>query len=79
MAVTLTFLGPIKQAAGTNTMYIDAASTVSEAIATMHGRFPNTRRFEKMTLAVLNGSAAKGAETLKDGDELVVMVAIAGG
>jgi molybdopterin converting factor small subunit len=79
MAVTLTFLGPIKQAAGKNTMRIDAASTVSEAIASMHGRFPNTQRFEKMTLAVLNGSAARGTEMLRDGDELVVIVAIAGG
>ena len=81
MKITVQFFSFLRQLAGQGelTLNLPDGSTVADALAQLHGKFPQLKEAEKMMLIAIGVEFATRSSQLHDGDVLSLMPPLQGG
>jgi molybdopterin synthase catalytic subunit len=81
MTITVQFFSFLRPLVGQNKLQLEVApeSTVADALAELHRRFPKLKEAEKTTLIAVGVEFAKPKDRLRDGDVLALMPPLHGG
>lgn len=81
MNITVDLFGGLRHAVGASELEVqlDEAETLKHLLELLREQYPELGQLSKLTVVSVNHTLADGSETLKDGDVVSMMSALAGG
>lgn len=81
MTVRIEGIGIWKQKLGANAfeMHLEKDSDIKSLVCSLQERCPDLQKFRRMTIFCVNENVVDDSHLLTDGDEILVMSALAGG